>query len=109
MWTCPKCDEQIEDQFNSCWKCAIEPGEPTIKCFKCGGKEIVKGEITVSGKGKGGLFSFNIFQPDTLRFLTLTLTNGTKLETHSYACLNCGTVWSQADVDALREFIRKHC
>ena len=22
MWTCPKCKENIEDQFDSCWKCA---------------------------------------------------------------------------------------
>src|SRR5215472_8113655 len=22
MWTCPECNEQIEDQFDSCWKCA---------------------------------------------------------------------------------------
>jgi hypothetical protein len=22
MWTCPKCGEQIEDQFDSCGKCA---------------------------------------------------------------------------------------
>ncbi len=22
MWTCPKCNEQIGDEFNSCWKCA---------------------------------------------------------------------------------------
>jgi hypothetical protein len=22
MWTCPKCKERIEDQFDSCWKCA---------------------------------------------------------------------------------------
>ena len=22
MWTCSKCGEQIEDQFDSCWKCA---------------------------------------------------------------------------------------
>lgn len=22
MWTCPKCNEQLEDQFDSCWKCA---------------------------------------------------------------------------------------
>jgi hypothetical protein len=25
MWTCPKCGEKIEDQFDSCWKCAAEP------------------------------------------------------------------------------------
>lgn len=22
MWTCPKCGEKIEDQFDTCWKCA---------------------------------------------------------------------------------------
>jgi hypothetical protein len=22
MWRCPKCNENIEDQFDSCWKCA---------------------------------------------------------------------------------------
>jgi hypothetical protein len=22
MWSCPKCGEEIEDQFDSCWKCA---------------------------------------------------------------------------------------
>jgi hypothetical protein len=21
MWTCPKCNERLEDQFESCWKC----------------------------------------------------------------------------------------
>src|SRR5215471_18179254 len=24
MWTCSKCGESIEDQFDSCWKCAGE-------------------------------------------------------------------------------------
>jgi hypothetical protein len=24
MWTCPKCQEPIEDQFDSCWRCAAE-------------------------------------------------------------------------------------
>ena len=22
MWTCQQCNEQIEDQFDSCWRCA---------------------------------------------------------------------------------------
>ena len=26
MWACKKCGEEIEDQFDSCWKCAGEPG-----------------------------------------------------------------------------------
>ncbi len=25
MWTCPKCGEKIEGQFDSCWKCAASP------------------------------------------------------------------------------------
>jgi len=29
MWTCPKCNEPIEDQFDSCWKCAA-PNEQTL-------------------------------------------------------------------------------
>jgi hypothetical protein len=24
MWTCPRCEESLEDQFDSCWKCAGE-------------------------------------------------------------------------------------
>jgi serpin B len=30
MWTCPKCGEQIEDQFDSCWKCAAPPKETAV-------------------------------------------------------------------------------
>ena len=31
MWTCPKCGEQIEDQFTSCWKCAAPLKESAPK------------------------------------------------------------------------------
>ena len=24
MWTCKKCGEQIDDQFDSCWKCSTK-------------------------------------------------------------------------------------
>ncbi len=50
-----------------------------------------------------------MFGPDKVRFLTVTLEHGTKLEAESYACLECGTVWSQTDQKALKDFIRKHC
>ena len=30
MWTCPKCSEEIEDQFDSCWKCAGQ-AEKTVR------------------------------------------------------------------------------
>src|SRR5262249_7970274 len=29
MWTCPECKETIEDQFDSCWKCAGVQQPPT--------------------------------------------------------------------------------
>ena len=28
MWTCKKCGEQIDDQFDSCWKCATPKDGP---------------------------------------------------------------------------------
>ncbi len=29
-WTCPKCGEQIEPQFTSCWKCGSAKGQRGI-------------------------------------------------------------------------------
>lgn len=33
MWTCPQCGERIEEQFDSCWKCAarVERVKPSAK------------------------------------------------------------------------------
>ena len=31
MWTCPKCGESIENQFDSCWKCAAPPEKSTLR------------------------------------------------------------------------------
>ena len=30
MWTCPKCGEKIEGQFDSCWKCAAKPEQTAV-------------------------------------------------------------------------------
>lgn len=51
MWTCEKCGEAIEDQFESCWKCAAASGPSTgetcpkflAKCLACGSDRLVKG------------------------------------------------------------------
>jgi hypothetical protein len=108
MWTCPKCKEQIDDQFDSCWKCAeAVPSEPLpARCFKCGGTQIAKGELEATHRD---FLTEILFRPDKLRFLTLTLAHGTTLDTESFACLSCGTVWSQTNPDALKDFIQKHC
>ncbi len=36
MWTCPKCKEEIGDEFDSCWKCAgtSKPAAPIQKAKK---------------------------------------------------------------------------
>ena len=75
-------------------------------CHKCGGTEIATGKI---GRSSEEYFSDIVFEPDGMRFLALTLEHGTKLLGESYACVKCGTVWSQTDPEALRDFIRKYC
>jgi hypothetical protein len=71
------------------------------KCLKCGGTEIIQGKV------EG--YQNAIFAPEGLRYLTVTLNHGTMIEPESYACLDCGSVWSQTDPHALKDFIAKHC
>ncbi len=109
MWTCPNCKEEIGDEFDSCWKCAgiaLSARPRGKRCFKCGGNEITKGKLRST---RDELTADVVFRPDKVRFLTFTLAHGITLDTESYACLSCGTVWSQTDPNALRDFIRKHC
>lgn len=77
-----------------------------IKCIRCGGSDAVTGRITRSSKE---YFSDVVFGPEGIRFLTVTVRPGTKLDPEGHACLDCGTVWSHTDPAALREFIQKHC
>jgi DNA-directed RNA polymerase subunit RPC12/RpoP len=44
MWKCERCGEEIEDQFDSCWKCTQPEPEPASKapqlpmqCLRCQG------------------------------------------------------------------------
>ena len=73
-----------------------------IKCLKCGGTEIIQGIIE-------GYPNTTVFMPEGLRFMTITLKHATPIDPQSYACLGCGSVWSQTDPKALKEFIAKHC
>jgi hypothetical protein len=39
MWTCEKCGEKIEDQFDSCWRCAApEVATQTTTTTAAGGR-----------------------------------------------------------------------
>ena len=38
MWTCQQCNEEIEDQFDSCWKCAeksVTKPPTSLECLRC--------------------------------------------------------------------------
>ena len=35
MWKCAQCGEEIEDQFDSCWKCAAPAKRPVLQCLRC--------------------------------------------------------------------------
>lgn len=80
-------------------------GEMT-KCPKCSGNDISKGRLTLSA---GHHLSGMAFEPEGRRFFTLTITPGTALHPESYACLQCGAVWSQTDPKALKDYISAHC
>ena len=84
----------------------VEPELNANKCFRCGGTEIAKGKIQRDSKE---YFSDVIFAPNGLRFLALTFTHGVCLAPESYACLDCGSVWSQTNPLELKGFIEKHC
>jgi hypothetical protein len=75
-----------------------------MKCFKCGGGDIAKGEIFVRSDSSANM----VFEPEGIRFFSFTYAHGTKLRQERYACLTCGIVWSQTNPSALREFIRKY-
>ena len=55
MWTCNRCGEAIEDEFDSCWKCAepspLGPSDTcpkySAKCLACGSEKLIKGIKTV--------------------------------------------------------------
>lgn len=52
MWTCPKCRTELEDQFDSCWKCAGPPdaiGSPLITLSEKPLPPLVRGLLLAIG------------------------------------------------------------
>ena len=52
MWTCEKCGEKHEDEFDSCWKCAGEPekiGLPFTVLMKNSDRQVVRGLLLSLG------------------------------------------------------------
>ena len=48
MWTCDRCGEELEDQFDSCWKCAGKPdpiGLPLAAFIRASKRRILRGLV----------------------------------------------------------------
>jgi predicted nucleic-acid-binding Zn-ribbon protein len=79
--------------------------DTVIQCLKCRGTRIARGELTTSG-GK----SFDVvFKPLGVQLFKFTDKGGVGIPKNGYACLDCGTVWSQIDAVALTGFIDANC
>ncbi len=75
-----------------------------LQCLKCKSQRVTKGTIVEPG---GNCVA--VFRPDGLRSRSFTALGGTELERESFACLDCGFVWSSVSPAKLGVFIRKHC
>jgi hypothetical protein len=72
------------------------------ECPRCKSAQVVKGSL-----GNGDTSLRQIFRPEDLKFLVLSLLSGVPVD--AYACCECGFVWSETDPDELNEFVEKHC
>jgi hypothetical protein len=83
MWTCPKCNEQLEDQFDSCWRCAQEKYQSALEtrldvweqpvethsCAKCGSHKIIpRARILDRGEAPYELMTFVEEEPYSFLF-----------------------------------------
>ena len=50
-----------------------------------------------------------VFRPAGLKFFAVTAYGGTEVAVNSFACLDCGLVWSSTPPDRLAAFIAKNC
>lgn len=52
MWTCTKCGEEVEEQFDSCWNCAGKPdriGLPLGARMSASQRQIIRGILLALG------------------------------------------------------------
>ena len=74
-------------------------------CPKCGSQNVEQGRLVPSGRG-----AWVIFRPERTHFFNLSLWGGIVLRSgDSFACSECGLVWSRLQPEELKEFIFKHC
>jgi hypothetical protein len=65
----------------------------TSVCMRCTGTNITSGKL-VSRRQEYA----TVFKPDNMKFWSF-----------SYGCLDCGFIWTEADADALEDFVATKC
>ena len=84
---------------------SVAPEMPTQACPSCKSQHLVVGEI-----GPDATSDYSVvFKPERQRLWSLALSKGVELSRETYACRDCGLIWSQVDRAALAEFINRHC
>jgi DNA-directed RNA polymerase subunit RPC12/RpoP len=115
---CPKCGKDVELSFESPTQYGTSelPHEETpstatnkneIRCLKCESGNVIAGAIGAAGRYG---WKTAVFKPDRrIRFLAWTLGEGTSCDGETFACLDCGLVWSSLSPRDLSEFVTKNC
>jgi len=74
------------------------------QCIKCGGHRTLSGKVLDSD---GSACAW--FQPSQAGTWAKFLGRGVRLPSKtSWACLDCGVIWTQADAMALNRFVERH-
>jgi len=72
--------------------------------LKCGSEKVIQGRMVCSAR-----MQRPVFRPKSLRFFSFLFSGGVLASDKSFACLDCGLIWSSAAPDELRTFVKKHC
>ena len=73
-------------------------------CMRCTGTNISTGKL-ISGRQD----PVTAFKPDNMKFWSFSFTAGVAVSKTSYACLDCGFIWTETDADALEKFVATKC
>jgi hypothetical protein len=73
-------------------------------CLKCGSEKVIQGRLRGSSKSWPA-----VFRPKSMRWFNLSLYGGVFTDGKSFACLDCGLVWTSAAPHELRMFVKNHC
>src|SRR5260221_13184644 len=115
MWICPQCEESLEDNFDSCWRCGTgkdgtPPADPerydpqneaaylsgntlSKHCLQCGGRCVVSGSLHRRNPNV-------VFTPEEYRLIWINLSftdPDIEVSKYAYICLKCGFLWAQID------------